>query len=154
MSIEERIAHAGIEIPHLEIPQAAFKPYVLHGGLLTISGQLPLLAGRPVATGAVPGIVTIAEAKQAARQCAINVLAWARHACNGDWDRIQQVLRVGGYVVTSEGYTNAPEIINAASELITEVLGERGAHARLAMGVSSLPMNVTVEVEAMLAVRT
>ncbi|KQP49076.1 RidA family protein [Pseudorhodoferax sp. Leaf274] len=153
MSIEERIARAGIEIPHLDIPAAAYRPYVLHGGLLAISGQLPLHQAKPTATGAVPSMVSVAEAKHAARQCAINVLAWARHACQGDWDRIERVLRVGGYVVTSEGYFNAPEIINAASELITEVLGERGTHARVAMGVASLPMNVSVEVEAMLAVR-
>lgn len=153
MSATKNLKNLGIVLPDLDMPKAAFRPYVFDGTSLIVSGQLPLLDGNPICVGAVPESVSVDEAKEAARRCAINILAWVRSACDGDIDRIVRVNRLGGFVVTGPGYANAPEIINAASEIFTSVFGADGQHARIAIGVASLPLGVPVEVEATFTVR-
>ena len=148
MSATEKLRELGIVLPELQSPKAAFRPYVFDENTLIVSGQLPLLDGSPVSVGAVPETVSVEQAKEAARRCAINILAWVKKACGGDLDRVARVNRIGGFVVTSPGYANAPEIINSASEIFTSVFGEDGQHARIAIGVASLPLGVPVEVEA------
>lgn len=141
-------------IPSPEIPVAAYLPYRLHDGLLIVSGQLPLVGGRPTCTGAVPGAASEEKAVAAAELCALNILGWVRHACDGDLSRVRSCLRLCGFVVTGPGYFNAPAIINAASKVMTGLFGEAGAHARVAMGVASLPFNASVEVEAMFVIES
>lgn len=136
-------------IPNLTIPVAAYRPYRVSESLLYVSGQLPLVDGKPTVTGSVPHDVTEEQAQEAAVVCALNILGWVKHACGGDLSRVKQCIRLGGFVVTANGYANAPAIINAASGVMTEVFGKNGEHARVAMGVASLPMNVPVEVEAL-----
>lgn len=151
MSIYDRVREAGITLPALAIPTAAFRPYVLYGNQLIVSGQLPVREGKAIFVGNVPDSVSISDARDAARLCVINILAWAHHATNGDLNRIRKVLRLGGFVSTSSGFADAPAVINAASELVTQIFGERGSHARIAIGVASLPFNAPVEVEAAFA---
>lgn len=151
MTIYDRVRDAGITLPTLAIPAAAFRPYVLFENQLIVSGQLPVRDGKVQFTGKVPDVVSVANAQSAARLCVINILAWAHHATQGDLNRIGRVLRLGGFVATSEGFVDAPAVINAASELVTQIFGERGAHARIAIGVANLPLNAPVEVEATFA---
>ncbi|WP_144108165.1 RidA family protein [Paraburkholderia sp. BCC1886] len=151
MTIDDRLREAGITLPTLDIPAAAFRPYVLHDRQLIVSGQLPVRDGKALFTGKVPDRVSVSDAQSAARLCVVNILAWAHHATDGNLGRIQKVLRLGGFVATSEGFADAPTVINAASELVTQIFGERGAHARIAIGVASLPLNAPVEVEATFA---
>lgn len=153
MSVSDRIREAGLVIPVLTVTSAPFLPYTLYNNMLTVSGQLPIKSGKPVVKGTVPDIVSEDDAQEAARLCVLNILGWVSHATNGDLDRVLRVLRVGGFVATAKDYSNAPHIINAASELITRIFGEKGEHARIAIGVASLPFNAPVEVEAILALK-
>jgi enamine deaminase RidA (YjgF/YER057c/UK114 family) len=148
MSIYDRIKEAGLSLPVQTPVRAAFKPFNRHGDLLVISGQLPVRDGKAQWTGCVPEVVSVEEARSAARLCVLNVLGWAHQATDGHLERVTKVLKVGGYVVTAAGFADAPMIINAASELINQLFGERGEHARIAIGVASLPLNAPVEVEA------
>lgn len=151
MTIYDRVREAGITLPTLTIPAAAFRPYVVYDNQLIVSGQLPVRDGKTLFSGQVPDAVSVSDAQTAARLCVINILAWAHHATDGDLNRISRVLRLGGFVATSEGFADAPAVINAASELTTQIFGERGSHARIAIGVASLPFNAPVEVEATFA---
>jgi enamine deaminase RidA (YjgF/YER057c/UK114 family) len=130
-----------------------FRPYVLHGDLLIISGQLPVATGKPSYIGRVPDAVSVERAKEAATLCTINVLAWVKHACGSDFDRVVRCIRLGGFVNAAPGFYDAPSIINTASQMINEAFGERGAHARVALGVASLPFDAPVEIEATFAIR-
>ncbi len=141
------------KIPSFEIPAAAYLPYKSHKDLLIVSGQLPLIDGMPTCTGSVPYEVSVDRASAAAELCALNILGWVRHACEGDLSKVAACLRVGGFVVTSPEYANAPAIINAASSVMTDVFGDAGTHARVAMGVASLPFGASVEVEAMFSLK-
>ncbi|QBC30656.1 RidA family protein [Pandoraea sp. XY-2] len=148
MNIYDRITAAGLALPSLTVASAPFKPFKLHGNTLIVSGQLPVRNGVPVWVGKVPSDVSTDDARSAARLCVMNLLGWAHVATDGRLDHIESVLRVGGFVATSEGFADAPFIVNAASELLTQLFGEAGAHARIAIGVASLPFNAPVEVEA------
>ncbi|QHE93188.1 RidA family protein [Pandoraea fibrosis] len=151
MNLYERIGAAGFELPNLTVGAAPFKPFKVHGNTLIVSGQLPVKAGAPVWVGKVPSDVSVDDARHAARLCVMNILGWAHVATGGRLERIESVLRVGGFVATSEGFADAPSIVNAASELLTQIFGEAGEHARIAIGVASLPFNAPVEVEATFA---
>lgn len=140
-------------IPDMMIPNAAYRPYVLHGNILHISGQLPVRDGKPVWVGQVPDAISVVEAQNAARLCTENVLAWLKHACEGDFGRVDRCLRIAGYVATGAEFKDAPAVVNAASEMMTSVLGARGEHARVALGVASLPFGAPVEIEAQFAIR-
>lgn len=140
-------------IPDLEIPAAAFKPYVLHGDTLIVSGQLPVTMGKPAFVGRVPDVVSVDDAKAAAKLCIINILGWVKHACGGDFNRVSRCLRLGGFVHVAPGYFDAPAIINTASQMMAEAFGERGAHARVALGVAGLPFDAPVEIEATFAIQ-
>ncbi|MEM5277084.1 RidA family protein [Cupriavidus taiwanensis] len=151
MSVMERIHAAGIVLPGAEMPKALYVPYTQHRGLLTISGQLPLHNGKPVFVGKVPGAVSVEAAQEAARLCLTNLLGWVAVAVEGDFERIRGVVRLGGYVAADPGFNDAPLVINAASELLNRIFAERGRHARLALGVASLPFGAPVEIEATFA---
>ncbi|VVE51496.1 RidA family protein [Pandoraea anhela] len=154
MSVYQRIAEAGLVLPRLSVTSAPFKPFRLYENTLIVSGQLPVRDGATVWTGKVPADVSTDDARNAARLCIMNVLGWAHVATDGQLDRVASVLRVGGFVATSEGFADAPSIVNAASELLTRLFGEAGAHARIAIGVASLPFNAPVEVEATFALNS
>ena len=146
--IETRLAELKIEIPQVTAPVANYLGYMRSGKLLIISGQLPLVEGRISCQGQLGNNISIEEAQQAAKICAINILAQAKSACDGDWSKISRLLRLGGFVNATPDFTEHAQVINGASDLVCEVLGEQGKHARAAVGCASLPLGAAVEVEA------
>lgn len=147
----QRLAAAGIQLPQPAKPVAAYVPAVRTGNLLYISGQVPFKDGALVAQGAVPGAVSAEQAKACARQCAINALA-AANAELGSIDRIRRVVRLGVWVACDASFTGQPGVANGASELMVEVFGEAGRHARAAVGSIALPLGAPVEVECLFEV--
>ncbi len=146
-TIESRLAELGIRIPEAPAPVASYRPWVRAGNLLFISGQLPLQNGHLQATGKIGGAqLGIQEGKVLARTAALNGLAQVREAL-GDLDRIRQCVRVVGYVNSAAGFTGQPQVLNGASEFLVDILGDKGRHARAAVGVSELPMDAPVEIE-------
>lgn len=140
-----RLAELGIELPAVAAPVAAYVPAVRTGPYVYTSGQLPFVEGSLAATGKVGGEVSPEEAKQHARTAALNALA-AVHALVGI-DSVRRVVKVVGFVASSEGFTGQPAVLNGASELLGEVFGDAGSHARSAVGVAELPLGAPVEVE-------
>ncbi len=150
MSAEERLRELGVDLPDPAAPAGFYVPARRHGDLLAVSGQLPLTPGEPLPAGRCGEDVTVEEGYALARQCALNGLAAARAAL-GSLDRIAGVVRVGGYVAATPAFTQHPAVVNGASELLVEVFGEAGRHARVAIGMASLPLGVPVEVEFLFA---
>lgn len=146
MSIATRLRELGIELPDVAAPVAAYVPAVVHGGLVYTSGQLPFASGALPTTGKVGAEITPEDAATYARTCALNALAAAAAAAGG-LDRIAGVLRVGGFVASAPSFTGQPAVINGASEVLGEIFGDAGRHARAAVGVASLPLDSPVEVE-------
>jgi enamine deaminase RidA (YjgF/YER057c/UK114 family) len=147
--IETRLAELGIELPEVVPPVAAYVPAIVSGTLVFTAGQLPMVAGKLPATGKVgdgEGLVPADDARQYARQSALNALA-AVKAVIGSLDRVTQVVKVTGFVASDPSFTGQPGVINGASELLGEVFGDIGVHARSAVGVSVLPLDAPVEVE-------
>jgi len=148
-----RLRALGIELPQVAVPIGSYVPYVIDGRLLFISGQLPMKDGKLVATGRAPSEVSLADAQAAARQSAINILAAAQTAAGGDLGRIAACLKLTGFVACDPSFTEHPQVINPASDLMREVFGEAGRHARAAVGVASLPLGATVEIEAIFSLK-
>lgn len=146
-SIETRLADLGIVLPDPPKPVASYVPAIRTGDLLIVSGQLPFREGALVATGPVPSAVSIETAMEAARWCGINGLAVARTALDGDLDRLRRVVRIGVFVQSDDRFDAQPKIANGVSDLMVEVLGDAGRHARAAVGVNALPLDTSVEVE-------
>jgi len=151
-AIESRLAEMGISIPEPAAPLASYVGHVVHNGIVTVSGQLPLVDGALTQTGLLGAGVSVEDGAAAARVCAINILAQVKIACEGDLERIIRCIRLGGFVASTPDFTDHPKVINGASDFIGEVLAERGAHARAAVGVAALPLNACVEVEALFAI--
>jgi enamine deaminase RidA (YjgF/YER057c/UK114 family) len=151
MSHTARLAELGIVIPEVVPPVAAYVPAVVTGRYVYTSGQLPMRDGAMIAEGLVGSDVDPEAAKDCARQCAINALAAAQSVI-GSLDRVTRVVKVVGFVASAPGFTGQPGVINGASELLLEIFGDAGRHARSAVGVAALPINAPVEVEMVLAV--
>jgi enamine deaminase RidA (YjgF/YER057c/UK114 family) len=145
MSWTARLAELGIELPAVAAPLAAYVPANRSGQYVYTSGQLPFVNGALAATGKVGGDISPEEAKAHARTCGLNALA-AVHALVGI-DSVVRVVKVVGFVASAEGFTGQPAVVNGTSELLGEVFGEAGKHARSAVGVSELPLGAPVEVE-------
>jgi enamine deaminase RidA (YjgF/YER057c/UK114 family) len=146
--IEARLKEFGIELPQPSAPVANYVPYTVSGNLVVVSGQLCVWNGERRFVGKLGAGIGIADGQQAARLCALNVLAHLRAACGGDLDRVRRCLRLGGFVNCTPDFTEMPQVVNGASDLMVELFGDIGRHARAAVGVSSLPGGVAVEVEA------
>lgn len=146
MSIAARLSELEIELPDVAAPVAAYVPAVVHAGLVYTSGQLPFASGALPATGKVGAEVTAEDAKTCARTCALNALAAAAAAAGG-LEKIGGVLRVGGFVASAPAFTGQPGVINGASDVLGEIFGDAGQHARAAVGVAVLPLDSPVEVE-------
>lgn len=147
-SIESRLEELKITLPEVAPAAANYVPYKVSGQHIYIAGQLPFLGGKKEFIGAVGQEVSLEDAKQAARNCGLNILAQLRAALDGDWSRLQQCVKVGGFVNAPAAFADHPAVINGCSDLLVEVLGEKGRHARFAVGGSSLPFNVAVEIDA------
>ena len=146
MTVADRLAELGIELPAVAAPVAAYVPAVVHGDLVYTSGQLPFSGGALPSTGKVGAEVSAEDANLYARTCALNALAAAADAAGGV-DRIAGVLRVGGFVASVPEFSGQPGVINGASEVLGEIFGDAGRHARAAVGVPVLPLDSPVEVE-------
>ena len=146
--VAAKLADLNIELPEAPRPAANYLPYVVSGHLVYVSGQLPMSKGAVAVTGRLGAEVDVVRGKEAARLCAINILSQVRAACGGDLDRVRHCLRIGGFVACTPEFADHPKVVNGASDLMVEVFGEAGRHARAAVGVASLPMNAAVEVEA------
>jgi enamine deaminase RidA (YjgF/YER057c/UK114 family) len=146
--IEARLKELGIELPQPAAPVANYVPFTVSGNLVVVSGQICQWNGELRFVGKLGAGVGVADGREAARLCALNILAHLRVSCGGDLDRVRRVLRLGGFVNCTPEFTDMPQIVNGASDLMVEVFGDKGRHARAAVGVSSLPGGVAVEVEA------
>jgi enamine deaminase RidA (YjgF/YER057c/UK114 family) len=142
-----RLKQLGITLPAAPKPVAAYIPAVRSGNLIFVSGQIPFKDGAVAWTGRVPSMMPVDDARQAARQCALNALAILADQLGGDLDRVRRIVRVGVFVQSDPLFTDQPKVANGASELLVEVFGEKGRHARAAVGSVALPLGATVEVE-------
>ena len=148
--IEDRLSELGFEVPEVAAPVAAYLPALRRGNVVYTSGQLPFVDGKLPVTGKVGAEVTPEDAKAMARVCALNALA-AVDALVGI-DAVTRVVKVVGFVASAAGFNGQPGVVNGASELLAEVFGDSGAHARSAVGVSELPLDAPVEVELIVEV--
>lgn len=144
-----KIESLGITIPEAKnAPGAAYVPYTLYNGLVTMSGQLPMRDGTPQFIGKVGREFSIEEGQECARICGLNILAHLRAACGGDLNKVKKVLRLGIFVNSPDDFTDAPKVANGVSNLFKEIFGEEiGGHARFAVSVAQLPFGVAVEVD-------
>lgn len=150
-TIENRLAQLGLILPTAAAPVAAYVPVVEMGGLAHVSGQLPFVDGRLV-TGRLGQDLELEQGVEAARACALMILAQLRLAL-GSLDRVEKIVKLGGFVNSAESFVDQPKVINGASELMQAIFGESGRHARSAVGVPILPLGAAVEVDAIVAVR-
>jgi enamine deaminase RidA (YjgF/YER057c/UK114 family) len=146
--IEERIVELGLELPSAPKAAGSYVPVIVDGENVYVSGQVPLQSGTlpDIFKGKVSSNVSVDSAQDAARQCALNALSHLKSAV-GTLDKIQQFIRLSGYVNSDPTFTDHPKILNAASELLTNIFGDAGKHTRIAIGVSSLPLGSVIEIE-------
>ncbi len=149
--IEARLKALDLVIPEAKPAIGSYVPYLHLNGQLFVSGQLPLKDGAIAVAGKLGADVELSRGQEAARMCAINILAQAKAALR-DLDRIVQLLRLNGFVNATPGFADHPKVLNAASELMVEILGNKGLHTRIAIGCASLPLNAAVEIDAIFAV--
>jgi enamine deaminase RidA (YjgF/YER057c/UK114 family) len=149
--IEDRLAELGIELPTPNSPVANYVPFVRMGEMIHISGQVSLDAAGGI-KGVVGEDVDLETAQRAARLCGLSLLAQMKAACDGRLGRVKQVVKLNGFVQAGPGFFDIPKVVNGASDLMVEVFGDTGRHARSAVGVYRLPMNFAVEVDAVVAV--
>jgi enamine deaminase RidA (YjgF/YER057c/UK114 family) len=150
MSIADRLSELGIALPEAAAPVASYQPVVVDGRRAYLSGQLPFVEGKLV-TGKLGADVSLEQGHQAARACGLMILAQLKAA--GLLERVEQVVKLGGFVASTPEFTDQPKVANGASDLMVEVFGDAGRHARSAVGVPVLPLNAAVEVDAIVALR-
>ena len=149
--IEDRLTRLEINLSHPAAPAANYAPFIVSGNLIFISGQIPVLNGEVKFTGRLGESMTLDEGYQAARLCGINIIAQASVACESDLDRIKRIVKLGGFVNSSNQFTEQPKVINGASDLMIEVFGKDiGQHSRFAVSAPSLPFGVSVEIDAII----
>lgn len=150
-TIEARLKALDLVLPEAKAPIGSYVPFLHMNGQLLVSGQLPMKDGTVAVTGTLGDGVALAQGQDAARLCALNIFAQAKTAL-GDLDRIAQLLRLNGFVNAGPGFADHPKVINAASDLMVDILGDKGRHTRIAVGCSSLPLNAAVAIDAVFAI--
>ncbi len=153
MDIHAKLNDMGLKLPPAPKPGAVYVPAVQAGDLVIVAGQVPFVEGKVVQTGPVPSATSIAEAQAAARVCALNGLAVIDQHLGGDWSRFVRLVRLGVFVNSDDAFTEQHIVGNGASQFLVDLLGEVGQHARAAIGVNTLPLGSSVEVEMMAQVR-
>jgi enamine deaminase RidA (YjgF/YER057c/UK114 family) len=151
-AIESRLKELGIVLPQAAAPAANYVPYVISSNLLYLSGQLPMENGKLGVTGLLGRDVDVAGGQRAAELCAINILAQAKAALNGDLGRIKRIIKLNGFVASAPDFVEQHLVINGASNLLANVLGDAGKHARAAVGMAALPLNAAVEIDAIMEI--
>ena len=144
--IEKRLKDLGISIPNAPKPAGSYVPIVLTGKLAFVSGQIPIKDGQVVYQGKVGDTQSIDDAQEAAKLCVINGLAQIEAYC-GTLDNLEKIIKISGFVNSTKDFTEHPKVINAASDLLMKIFDEKGRHSRIAIGVSSLPLNATIEID-------
>ncbi len=150
--IDARLKELGIEIAEAAAPVANYVGYVQTGNLVFVSGQVTVEGGQFKYKGKLGAEISVEEGQAAARLCATNIIAQLKSACGGDLDRVQRIVKLGGFVNSAPDFTDQPKVINGASDLMVEVFGDKGKHARAAVSAGSLPMGVAVEVDAVVEI--
>jgi len=150
--IDARLTELNISLPAASAPAANYVPVVIAGNLAFVSGQIPVLQGEFKYLGKVGVELNVEQGQQAARLCALNIIAQLKLALGGDLDRVRRCVKVGGFVNCESGFGEQPKVINGASDLFVAVFGDAGRHARFAVGTNALPFNVAVEVDAVFEV--
>jgi enamine deaminase RidA (YjgF/YER057c/UK114 family) len=150
--IEARLQELNITLPQQSAPAANYVPFVKVGSLVFISGQLPSSQGELKYKGKLGDTISIEEGQAAARLCALNILAQLKVACEGDLNRVLRCVRLGGFIHSTDVFQDHPKVMNGASDFMVDVFGEKGRHARAAVGVNALPFGVAVEVDALFEV--
>lgn len=150
-AIEKKLTDLGIRLPAAPAPVANYVPTVIIGDLLFVSGQISRGGDGKTMTGKLGAGVDIAQGREAARICALNILAQAQAAL-GTLDRIDRIVKLTGFVNAAPAFTDHPQVVNGASDLLVEILGDRGRHTRSAVGVAGLPLDAAVEIEAIIAI--
>ena len=148
MNIETKLEELGLSLPAVAAPAANYVPYVISGKSIFVSGQIPFLNGEKMHMGRVGEDLSAEDGAAAAQACALNILAQVNDAVDGDWSKVVRCVKLGGFVNCTPDFTDQPLVINGASNLIGEVMGDAGKHARFAVGAPSLPLGVAVEIDA------
>jgi enamine deaminase RidA (YjgF/YER057c/UK114 family) len=148
MSHEARLAALKIELPQPAAPAANYVPYVISGNLVFVAGQITIWNGEVRYLGRIGETLSVEDGVAAARLCGLNIIAQVRAACGGNLDRVKRCVKLGGFVNCTPSFTEQPKVINGASDLMVEVFGEAGKHARFAVGANVLPRGVAGEVDA------
>jgi len=150
---EENIKQLGIEIPDMPNALANYVPYKLSDSIVYVSGQAPVMNGKLIYKGKVGNDISIEDGIKAAELCCINIISVLKKSINGDWNRLDNFLKLGGFVNCNSDFVDQPQIINGASDLLVKVFGEQGKHSRFAVGSNSLPMNISVEIDAIIKIK-
>ena len=150
---EKNIKDLDLNIPDMATPVANYVPYKIFDKILYVSGQAPSKDGSLIYIGKVGEEITEEDGIKAAELCCINIIAALKSAINSDWEKLDGFIKLGGFVNSNTNFTNHPQIINGASNLLVKIFGEKGKHARFAVGSNSLPMNIAVEIEAIIKLR-
>lgn len=150
--IDDRLKELGVEIPTPAAPVANYLGWVRTGNLVFTAGQVTIKDGEFLHIGKVGAEISVEEAAQAAKLCAINIIAQVKQACDGDLDKVKRIVKLVGFVNGTPEFSGHPQVINGASDFMVEVFGDAGKHARSAVGAGSLPLNIAVEIEAVVEV--
>ena len=150
---EKNIKDLGLSIPEIPAAIANYVPFKIVDNLMYISGQAPIKDGMTQYTGKVIQDISIEEGVKAAELCCINIIAALKKGIDNDWEKLDNFVKLGGFVNCPNDFTDHPKIINGASDLLVRIFGDRGRHARFAVGSNSLPMNISVEIEAIIKIK-
>ena len=145
--IDQRLKELNIELDDASVPAGSYVPYVITNNLVFISGQLPFINGKLTIKGKVGDNVSLDDAVKMSEACAKALLSQLKAACNGNLDKVNKVVKLGGFVSSAPNFTDQPKVINGASDLIVNIFGDKGKHSRFAVGVAALPLNVPVEID-------
>lgn len=145
--IDQRLKELNIELDDASVPAGSYVPYVITNNLVFISGQLPFIDGKLTIKGKVGDNVSLDDAVKMSEACAKALLSQLKAACNGNLDKVNKVVKLGGFVASAPNFIDQPKVINGASDLIVNIFGDKGKHSRFAVGVAALPLNVPVEID-------
>ena len=145
--IDQRLKELNIQLDDASVPAGSYVPYVITNNLVFISGQLPFIDGKLTIRGKVGDNVSLDDAVKMSEACAKALLSQLKAACNGNLDKVNKVVKLGGFVASAPNFTDQPKVINGASDLIVNIFGDKGKHSRFAVGVAALPLNVPVEID-------
>ena len=150
---EENIKKLDLKIPDLPSPLANYVPYKVSDNTVYVSGQGPVIDGKIIYGGKVGNEISQEEGVKAAELCCINIIAALKSSINGDWNRLDTFLKLGGFVNCDNDFSDQPKIINGASDLLVNIFGDKGRHSRFAVGSNALPLNISVEIDAIIKIK-